>query len=190
MSNQAGNYGETGKFSTSIVRKLSSRLFFRALGLFLSLDILLCLLISACLLIYGEGRAGEAARQLAAGATPAVAQANTEGVEVRLYRGEPPGIRVIAPFSSLLPAPISESRRSLDLPGPAGDSWFQRLDNLAYLVFFQQGESTYQIAVPLGVFCRFFRYAAIILLIYQLLTLLSGISKNQSLAREDRKSVV
>jgi hypothetical protein len=64
MSKNKKTAPEPVKVRYSLARKLSSRLFFRLLGIFLSLDIMICLITGVFLIGYGERKADAAARML------------------------------------------------------------------------------------------------------------------------------
>ena len=165
---------KTPEVRYSIVRKLSSRLFSRLFGIFLSLDILICLLTACALLAYSE-QAVSAAWE--AGASPA------SGVTVEPAADEPEGFAVMAPFSLLLPDNTRSGLRSVELGDAAGRFHFRQLDSFTYSVSLTDGISTYRVSVGLGTFFHFFRYAFIALLACELLMLLSQLPKDRKIVR-------
>lgn len=186
MNKRAENNAEPVRVRYSLVRKLSSRLFWRLLGVFLSLDIMLCCIAGVALVVYSERLAATAAGLLAVENPGRTAEdlPQLSGVTIVPAAGEADGFTLVKPFSRLLPRATQDYPRSVELAGAAGDSWFRRLDAFRYNIFVEQDFSAYKISVELGSFFHFFRYALVALLIYQLLVLLSRLSKDRRMVRE------
>jgi len=185
MNRAAENTTEPGRFRYSIARKLRAGLFFRLFGIFLSLDVTICLLTGLALLVYSERAAAAVAGQLAAAAEHGAAEElpQLSGVSVNYAAEEGEGLRLIKPFSSLLPRLTRDGPRDVELGNAADASLLRRLDAFRYHIFWQHGLSTYQISVELGTFFHFFRYALMALLLYELLVLASRLSKDQAIVR-------
>jgi len=158
----------------SIVRKLSSRLFSRLFGIFLSLDILICLLTACALLAYSEQAVSTAWE---------AGTSSVSGVTVEASSEEPAGFAVMAPFSLLLPDNTRSGLRSVELGDLDGHFHFRQLDSFTYSVSLTQGTSAYRISVALGTFFHFFRYAFAALLVCELLMLLSQLPKDRKIVR-------
>lgn len=182
---------ESARVGNSIARRLSSRLFFRLFGIFLSLDIMICVLTGISLTIYSEQTASSAAKLLGKPGTsyvtgdfPAIS-----GVTFEVLTQEPDGLRVMKPFFYLLPVETGSSLRNVELTGAAGAPFYRKLDTLQYNVFLQEGVFTYKISVALGRFLHFFRYAFAALLVYEFLILLSRLAKDRRMIARTLKPI-
>jgi len=182
MSKNKKTAPEPVKVRNSLARKLSSRLFFRLLGIFLSLDIMICLITGVFLIGYGERKADAAARMLKDSLSPDAAQTVQQaipGIRVETVSSVPDGIIVPLPFSYPLPEETRTSVRSAELKEEAGAGYFDRLNGAVYLVYYDAGIYEYKISVALGTFFYYFRYALCVLLVYEFLVLLSRITKDR-----------
>jgi len=186
MNKTAKKTPEPIRVRYSIVRKLGSRLFFRLFGIFLSLDIMICILTGVSLFVFSEQSAASAANLLSESATayiPEYELPDIQGVTVATVAGEPDGFRIIRPFSYLLPKGTQSCLRNAELAATAGASFFRQFDAFRYNIFFENGSYTYKISVELGSFFHFFRYALTLLLVYELLVLISRLSKDRRIVR-------
>jgi signal transduction histidine kinase len=186
MNEKIKNPPEPVKVRYSIVRKLSARLFSRLFGIFLSLDIMICLLTGASLLVYSERTAASAAWRLSelSAARPAGAEMpRIPGVTIGDIASPPDGVRIVRPFSYLLPENTRDSLRNLELTGSAAASLFGRLDAFRYNVFYESGFTARKISVELGPFMQFFRYAFCALLVFELLILTARLPKDRRIVR-------
>ncbi len=171
-----------GRNKSSIVRRLNTRLFFRLLGIYFCMDLLLTLLFLGGVFIWSERRCEEIAALVDERGVPS-AEA-TVWMEAGAYTvaagpaGEDPGLPLPAGF----PAPDGTA---------AGRRWFCPGDlNLFFLISFHKGDSAafilempngdapYTIRLDLSAPAAFLVYASRILLICQLLSLLSNFMKN------------
>lgn len=185
--NKTNNTTQSSKIGSSIGFQLGTRLFFRLFAILLSLDLLICCLTCVSLVIYSERTAATLAELLEARENgPAIWEdvPQVSGAVIDTVVGEPTGIHIIKPFSYLLADATQDARRMVEMSGSLEDSFWQRLDSLQYQVSFGNGGYTTRISVKLGLFLHYFRFAFIILLGFELLTLLSRLSKDRKLVRE------
>ncbi len=171
---------------SSIARKLTSRLFFRLIGIFLSLDITLCIIAGIALLIYSEQKADAAAQMLKDSTSPYVQEEVMRaipGIAVKAVSEVPDGFRGKWPLSYFFPEETKSSARSLELSGPVESSSWEQLDGAEYILYYDGGIYEYRISVALGAFCLFFRYGMLALLIYELLVVLSRLTKDARMVR-------
>ncbi len=170
----------------SIARKLNARMFWRLLGLFIWIDIMLCLITGAGLVIYSEHKAEAAARIIAEHGAPPADTAGWQkmtGLDITVITGEAPGVRIPEPFSYPLPKLTEKARRSVAVTSDIGAPFLKRLDGLYYVVCPELGGVTYRIAVSLGTFMRLFKYALLALFIYEFFALLSRVAKDRRMVR-------
>lgn len=184
MSNPVKNPPETARVSYSIARRLGSRLFFRLLSTFLSLDIMLLCVTGVSLVMYAESAAAQAVRELSGSGTvlsSLTGELHASGATVTPVSDDPGGFRMIRPFSELLPEATRDASRQIDfdesLPFP------QQLDTVRYNIFIEKGLVWYKASVDLGVFLHFFRYALAALLVYELLALMSRSARDRHIVR-------
>ncbi|MDR1589415.1 MAG: HAMP domain-containing histidine kinase [Oscillospiraceae bacterium] len=165
--------GAAGAGRVSIARKLSFRLFRRLLGALVSVDILICLITVATVIIYSERRAYETVSNTA-DAPPAgvgVTAADEGDGEGYIFFGEP--------LNRVFPYATSGAGRRLifgassffDVLGPGSTDF-----SLDYALYFRASPdgSSYGVrvvSVPLGGFARSFSRAFCALLVIELIML-------------------
>jgi len=175
----------------SISKKLRSRMVLRLLGIYISLNIVLCLIAGACLVAYSEGKAAAAARLLPAsgaetdperGGWAGLSEEDffqLSGVLVTPAAGDAPGAVIPPPFALILPEATRNARRGLHMPsGPDVRLW-DKIELVSYIVVHSAGENTYRIVISLQPFLRLIKTGAIALLVYELLSILSRAGKDR-----------
>jgi two-component system sensor histidine kinase ArlS len=169
----------------SIVRKLSSRLFFRLFAIFLTFDIIICLIAGVTLTVYCEDQVSDAVMLM--GQTPGESPGlpNLPGVTIETVDAANPadGFQVISPFSSLLPDHTREAERSIRMGDSAGGSLYEKLGGLTYHVYVETLWTIYNISVDIGSFLYYFAIAFSVLLVIELFSLLTNTAKNARLVR-------
>lgn len=169
---------------SSIAKKLNMRLFFRLIAVFLGLDVTILLITAVCLFVYSEQTALKAARTLLAYGVPeqSAAWEAYSAVTVREFEGEIVGLKPPEWMADKLPEPLARAARSAAVPD---DIW--KLTGpekpVAYRLLLEHGGAKFEIAVSLGTFFRFFNPAMAALLIFQLIDLLSRLSKDVRMVR-------
>ncbi|NLA86279.1 MAG: hypothetical protein GX847_03135, partial [Clostridiales bacterium] len=119
----------------SIARKLNARMFWRLLGLFIWIDIMLCLITGAGLVIYSEHKAEAAARIIAEHGAPPADTAGWQkmtGLDITVITGEAPGVRIPEPFSYPLPKLTENARRGVAATSELNAAFLKRIDGLYY----------------------------------------------------------
>ena len=171
-----------GRIKSSIVLRLNTRLFFRLLGIYFCMDLLLSFLFLGGVFIWSEHRCEEITSLVSERGVPsaeATAWMNAgEYVVTSGGAGDDPGWALPAWFPS--PAATAEGLR-----------WFHPGDmDLFFLVTFRSGGNTefilempnggtpYTVRLDLSAPVTFLVYASRILLICQLLSLISNLFKN------------
>ncbi len=175
-----------GKVRQSISRRMNTRLFWRLVGMFLSLDIFLCLITAGGLVYYSEHRAAAAFTALSEAGPPEQSGWQAlSNISVSETGGEYGGVRFPAPFSYLLPAITRNGARQIMITGDVGNTVIEQLEGLTYAVTVGLDGSVYRISVYLGPFMRIFRVLFIMLLVYQLIEILSKTGKNIRMVRRE-----
>jgi signal transduction histidine kinase len=168
----------------SIARKLNVKMFWRLLGLFIWIDIMLCLITCAGLVIYSEQKAAKAADILAESGAPAAEAAGWQrlsGLDIAAYSGET-GVSIPKPFSYALPHRTEDAGRSVTSDGGSG-GFMGWMDGLSYNVYPVIDGVTYRISVSLGPFFGIYKYALLALFIYELLALITRAAKDRRMVR-------
>ncbi len=173
------------KFRFSIVYKLSFRLITRLFGIFLSLDILICLVAAAAAVVYSENLAAAAVEKAFLTGMPSRSSAEwleISGIELRELEALPPGRKAPGIFRQLLPRATSGGVRRFELSDEGG-SLLNRLDGLRYDIALDYYGVKCEVSIGLGSFFRIFARAFITLLALQLLILISRVFKDSRLVR-------
>ncbi|MDR3278014.1 MAG: HAMP domain-containing histidine kinase [Oscillospiraceae bacterium] len=178
-----------GRVRSSIARKLSSRLFFRLLGIFISLDITICILASAAAMVYAERRAADAAAFLvrSQGAEPwedaperwpvtdtsfAAAEHGSAGF---VFFGDP--------ITRVLPEATKAAGRKMVFT-PGGAAALMPLGEADYVLYIDvENGRACEVTVRLGGFVRLFTRAFEALLVIELITLLTKSAKDRRMIR-------
>jgi signal transduction histidine kinase len=168
----------------SIARRLNSRLFWRLVGIFLFLDLFICLLTAGGLVYYSELQAEKVIKIIAETGLPeSGAWLELSNIRVSASRGDGGGAVIPQPFSYMLPVSTRRGLRAVDATGDI--TFFGRIDELSYIIIVEQDDVEYRIAVALEPFLRVFRVLLILLLVYEFLTVLSKTGKNRRMVRRE-----
>lgn len=179
-----GSEYAASRVRSSIAKKLNMRLFFRLIAIFLGLDIVICIITACCLIVYSEQTGLRAARALERFGPPErrAGWESFTAVTVREHQGDYPGLVTPDFLVDKFPSPLSRAARWVEVPddiwrpmGPEG--------SVEYRFYLPMGEKVYLIAVPLTSFFRFFNPAMAALLIFQLIEILSRLSKDVRMVR-------
>jgi signal transduction histidine kinase len=185
----------------SIARKLGSRMVLRLFGLFVSLDIVLGLITGGCLIAYSELKAAEVAGLLpraetaqeispaeASPQTPGVLHMTPElqkltGVSITRTVGEIPGVRIPQPIAFVLPDLTRDAKRDLVTLSGDGVRVADYLQNIDYVVYYSTGGTVWKIDIALKPLLHLVDIGALILIVYELLTILSRGRKDRRFVR-------
>ncbi|MDQ7095387.1 ATP-binding protein [Desulfosporosinus sp. PR] len=137
------------KIRFSIVWKLNLKLFFRTLGLFLVLDLLLGLGAAAGLIIRAEQTVTDAAGLLAQTGPPAGEAEDwlaLSGCSISLQTGAARGFHIPTSLQTYFSAQTAADARSIDLPDGEGLNEWGRLTALTYNVTVEAAGHSYRIS--------------------------------------------
>ena len=177
------------KIRFSLVIKLNLKLFFRMLGIFLTLDIFLCLMSATGLIVRTEQTVATVAEMVNQTGLPNPDVQNwleLTGCSISQPTGEPKGFQIPKTFLTYLPAQTAPGLRSIDLPNLEGLTRWGQLDNITYNVTINDGLRTYCISIRLQETPQIFAGMFALLLILELLMLFGSISSG---ARTIRKTL-
>jgi signal transduction histidine kinase len=170
---------------SSIAKKLNMRLFSRLIAIFLGMDVTILITVAFCLFVYSEQTGLKAARTLMEYGPPVQSAAwdDYAAVTVREYEGERVGVAPPDWLSDKFPQLLAGAARSVVIPD---DIWrVSGPENaVEYRLILEQEDARYMISVSLGTFFRFFNPAMAALLAFQLIELLSRLSKDVRMVRK------
>ncbi|NTW05260.1 MAG: HAMP domain-containing protein [Peptococcaceae bacterium] len=175
------------KIRFSLVWKLNVKLFFRMLRVLLALNIILCLVFVAGLIVRAEQTAAETAEILNQMGLP-----NPEGekwlmlsgYKVYLQTGEEKGFQIPKNIQPYLSKQTASGIRSITLPNPENMTLWGRLQNAVYSVTVKADNGFYRVSYqpqkPLQVFVWIFA----VILFLELLILLRSIFSGARMIRK------
>jgi two-component system, OmpR family, sensor histidine kinase ArlS len=181
---ERNHLGEKVRFS--IIVKLNTHLFFKALWAFFLLDLLLCAAACAGGAAYAEQRIAVCAAQIAHTGFPdarARVWLNTQGVAVT--RLDKPFVGYVVPsyLQSALPKATSGAKRSVFFPSGSNLPFWQQLDKTTYSVGLSFKGHPYKISLSLAALMRVFRLFFSGLFIIEIIYLFNGLFSNARLIR-------
>ena len=181
---------EPGKIRSSITNKLGRKMFFRLLGLFISLNIFICVVAGATLMIFTGNRVNRAIELLETTPPPEIiGWQNITGFDIRLipdtvtvnHHNWPRSGR-IWPFGNNLANDtdiIYRGFRASELFG-----YRNTVRNISYIVGVRAGGVLYEIDVRIGTFILYFSYAMLALIFIELMMLISRAFDDRKLIRK------
>lgn len=178
-----------GQRTSSLLLRLNTRLFFRLLGIYLGMDLLLVLLCGAWLFWRSEHQCAEISALVEERGVPAADATEwmRTGDAVVTAGGTAGGWRL----PDWLPA-LPETAGGIRYfePGPIGRLFGAGGNRQArYTLFMPNGGEPYTVALDLSAPARFFWFAARILLICQLISLISNLFKNAGAIRRTLRPI-
>ncbi|TGE35550.1 HAMP domain-containing sensor histidine kinase [Desulfosporosinus fructosivorans] len=135
----------------SLVWKLNIKLFFRMLGFFLALDIALCLVTAAGLLVHAEQTVASVAEKLNQTGLPTQDAENwleLTGYSVSLQTGEPKGFQLPQALQNYSKQTVS-GIRSIDLPNSGNLPFWRQLEGVTYNAMLDETRQSYLISIRL-----------------------------------------
>ena len=173
---------EPVRLRSSITRKLNSKLFFRLLGLFISLNIMICIIAALALAFFCERQAIDAFEILVQNDPPAFGEwADLTIVNVRSL--QEPSIRHTVPWpfaERLNKTPDSASRGFRASPG----NFRSTIRSVSYVVSVAYDGTYYEVEQYVGPFLLYFVFAFFALLAIELLSLLSRTADDRRMVRK------
>ncbi|KLU67331.1 signal transduction histidine-protein kinase ArlS [Desulfosporosinus acididurans] len=162
----------------SIVWKLNITLFFRMLGIFLVLDLFLCLLAAAGLFIRSEQTVTSAAQLITESGLPAPEAEQWLAINecsITTPTGEPKGIQIPPPLKTYFSKQTASGIRSIDLPNSKGLNEWGRFFGITYNVTIETGDQPYRISFHLQKTLQILVIMFAIVITFELLMLLRSI---------------
>ena len=181
--------GISHKIRFSLVMKLNLRLFFRTLGLLLALDLILCLVSAAGVIVRAEQTvAGVAERLNQTGVPTQYVEDWLEltGCSVSQPTGEPKGFHIPTNLQSHLSKLTASGVRSIDLPDSEGLTYWGQLEGVTYNATIDDSRQSYLISIRLQESLQIIVELFALLLTLELLMLFSSILSG---ARTIRKAL-
>ena len=181
-----------GRLKSSIVARLNAQLFFRLLGIYLFLDLLLILLFCGGLLVWSEGQAAHIAVQVEEQGLPAPEdEAWTHAAGFTLTDGAAParGYSLPTILTDHLDPP--EAPRYFE-PGdldPVRLFSFRTGEATRYTIQLERAEGPYTLALDLTRPARIFCFAARVVVFCQLVSLVLNLFKNAGTIRRTLRPI-
>ena len=166
------------KIRFSLVMKLNVKLFFRILVLFLVLDMLLCLVSAAGLIMRAEQTVAAAAERLNQTGLPTPYLEDwlaLSGLSVSMPTGEAKGFQIPKALQTFLSKQTASGVRSIDLPPSEGLTLWRQLEGVTYNVTIDASSRTYLISIRPQENLRILVGMFALLLILELLMLFGSI---------------
>ncbi len=173
------------RYKQSIVYKLGMKLFFRLFGIFLLLDIVICLLAAVSAVMYSERAAASVVKSVFIYGTPDMNSMYSlgSGIEIKEYQGQYKLYRIPRLFQNLYPESTARGARGFKPPEAEDISFSEFLRNIKYGIIIEQNGAKYEITVPLGQLADIFTFAFRILLIIQLIIIIDRAFKDIRMVR-------
>jgi len=148
LNSPANRIGHKLRFS--LVWKLNIKLFLRMLGIFLILDVVLCLVSAAGLIVRAEQTVASAAEMLNQAGMPTSDEENwleLTGCSVSLHTGELQGFQLPQTLQTHLFKQTASGARSIDLPNSEGSNLWRKLEGVTYNVTIDNSRQSYLISI-------------------------------------------
>lgn len=163
----------------SIVWKLNLKLFLRKLGLLLILDLIICLVSAAGLIVRAEQTVSLAAEKLNQAGMPGEEAKNwlaLSGYSISRQTDELDGFHIPQNLQTYLSPLTASGIRRIDLPAQKGLNLWERVQNITYNVTVKTNESLYLISYNPQKALQIFVVSLILILLFELSVLLKSIS--------------
>jgi len=177
------------KIRFSLVWKLNIKLFFRMLGIFLVLDVALCLVSAGGLFVHSEQTVAATAERLNQTGLPTPDAENwlkLTGYSVAPQTGVPKGFQLPQALQTYLSKQTASGVRSINLPNSEGLTLWGQLEGVTYHVTINDNGQSYLISIRLQEALRIFVGMSSLLLILEFLMLFGSIFSG---ARTIRKAL-
>jgi len=171
-----------GKIRHSITKKMQAKLFFRLLGVFISLNVMICIFSGLALAFYTENKVVDALEMLSAQEAPASGEwMELAGLSVRSLPEHSLRSPVRWPFTRFLPYETDSSFRGFRASGGGFRSTFT---SISYYVGVGVENGAYEVEVHIGEFIFYFLCAFAALLFIEFLTLMSQTADDRKMIRK------
>ena len=173
---------EPVRIRSSITRKLNNKLFFRLLGLFISLNIMICVIAAAALAFYCETKVINALDALADASPPESAQwMEMAGMGIRVIPESSIWQTIPWPFSGYLSYEPDTAIRGFRA---SADGFRGTINSISYVVSVSYGGAIREVELYIGSFILYFIYAFCALMFIEFLTLLSRTADDRRMIRK------
>jgi len=171
-----------GKIRNSITNRLQVKMFFRLFGLFVSFNILICMIAAVTLAFYSENKIISALEMLPENELQASEQwIELAGINVRQVSEFSVRGFVPWPFDRLLPHETENTVRGFSAEA---DGFRNTLRSITYIVGVAVDGNAYEVSLNIGHFILYFVYAFFALMLLELLTLLSQTTEDRQMIRK------
>jgi len=177
------------KLRFSLVWKLNFKLFLRLLGIFLVLDVILCLMSVAGLIVRAEQTVAATTEMLSQTGLPTPDAENwleLTGYSVSLHMGEPKGFPIPEILQTHLSRQTASGVRSINLPDSDNITSWEQLDGINYNVTTDYNGRSYLISIRLQETLQIFVGVFALLLMLELFILFGSLVSG---ARTIRKAL-
>jgi len=173
---------EPSKIRSSITNKLNRKLFFRLFGLFVSFNILICLIAGVALAFYSEIKVINALEMLSEHEPPVgVVWMDLTGLSIRTLSEPSVNENVKWPLTGQLsfePDSVYRGFRTTQ------NGFLNTIRSISYIVNAGYNEAIYEIEIRIGTFILFFTYALAVLIVFEILTLVSRTIDDRKMIRK------
>ena len=181
MANYPKQPEQTQRVSYSITSRLNTKLFLRLLGVLISIDIMICVIAAAALIIHCETKIANAADALSEHETPP----NDEWLDIaglRIQRIDEPTVTGLTPwpFTQLLPYKTETATRGFRATRAR---FKEAVRSVTYIVDIEVNGNIYEIKQQIGQYMLLFIYAFTTLFAFEIIELLSRTVKDRRMVR-------
>jgi len=171
-----------GKIRSSITNKLNRKMFFRLFGLFISFNILICVIAGVALALYSENKVVSAIEMLPYHTPPEMGEwMDLTGLSIRTLSESTAGSSINWPFARRLPFDLDEAYRGFRA---THDGFSNTIRSISYVVNVGYSGQMYEIEVRIGTFILYFTYAMFVLMGFEVLTLASRTVDDRKMIRK------
>ncbi|MCL2366078.1 MAG: HAMP domain-containing histidine kinase [Oscillospiraceae bacterium] len=187
MNNIEKTTENAGKIRSSIANRLGVKLFFRLLGIFFGLNIMIIIIAALALAFYSENRVTSALELLIEHEAPEQGVwSDFAGIRVRALPELSVGGDVDWPFTRYLPFDIQQTVRGFRAQ-PGG---LQRtLHSITYVVGIATDDGAFEVELHIGRFIIVFFYALVVLMVLEFIVLLSQIVDDRKMIRKSLEPI-
>ena len=176
---------EAGRIRYSIARKLNRKMFFRLFWLFISINIIICVITCAGLWLFSERKMVSAAVLLESNdLSDNNVWQETTGMSISLS----PYVDTVSDYDYTLPFPVPQLHEYMKQVYHRGfratlGSFDNTLRSINYVVSIRHGSVMQEISLNIGPFLLYFVYLFFILIAFELLTLLVRTIRDRRMVR-------
>ena len=181
------------KVRSSIVYKLNTHLFFRLLGIFLSINIFLCIALGVNTIINNEKALAQAVVIVNEEGLPDYTTdrwLTTTAYRVTRVEGDPSGFYLPENIRTFFPTVTQNGRRAYRFDVPYDLPLLQKIEELVFSYEFLSNGQYYQISMDLGPSILNAKYVLFALLLLQSLILFSSVFSNAGIIRKTLHPIV